>query len=185
MWADGGAVARTLPWQLDPARCPDDYRTHITVTDRRVVITGFPGDNPQCEQVLWQVERSQIARVERMRFSSVGEEAKVHFPDDSWIRLAPPGPRKYWSVLRHLAHPTEVVPMGALTPRQRAYVESYVASVTDRDTSAEPVITRRPSGKFLIEVPTTQPVKPDLGMLRPFWFMSQTGSRGGFDPKDL
>lgn len=185
MWADADTLARTLPWQLDPARCPENYHTHIVVTDRRLVITGFPDDDPLRDQVLWQVEQSEIAHVERMRFSSVGDEAKVRFADGSWCRLAPPRTRKYWSVLRHLAHPCEVVPLGALTPRQREYVESYVASVNDRDTSVEPVITRRPSGKFLIEVPTTQPVKPDLGMLRPFWFMSQAGGRGGFDPKDL
>lgn len=185
MWADAGTLARTLPWQLDPARCPEGFRTHIIVTDRRVVIAGFPDGDPLRDQVLWQVDRSQIARVRRMGFSSVGGEAEVQFADGSWIRLAPPGSRKYWSVLRHLVHPTDVVPLDALTKRQREYVESYVASVNERDTSVEPVITRRPSGKFLIEVPTTKPVKPDLGMLRPFWFMSQAGGRGGFDPKDL
>ncbi|MET7451250.1 hypothetical protein ABZT03_04990 [Streptomyces sp. NPDC005574] len=69
--------------------------------------------------------------------------------------------------------------------RQRAYVDSYVAAVAVRDTSVEPVITRRPSKRLLIEVTTTKPVKPEFGMLKPFWFMSPAGSRGAFDPNDL
>ncbi|EST30573.1 hypothetical protein M878_17810 [Streptomyces roseochromogenus subsp. oscitans DS 12.976] len=185
LWAASGTLARTLPWQIDPSRCPENYRTHIIITDRRVVITGFPDDDLLRDQVLWEAGRSQIACVERMRYSSVGGEAKVHFTDGSWCRLAPPNKRQYWPVLRHLVHPPELVPWDALTPRQRAYVESYLSSVSDRDSSVAPVVTRRPSGKFLIEVTTTQRVKPDLGVLKPFCFMSQAGGRGGFDPNDL
>ncbi|MDO0926325.1 hypothetical protein QQY24_13155 [Streptomyces sp. TG1A-8] len=185
MWAAPGTVARTLPWQLDPGRCPENLRTHIVVTDRRVVVLGLPDGEPLRDRVLWEAERSKIARVERMRFSAVGGEAKVCFTDGSWCRLAPPDPREYWSVLRHLVHPTDLVPVDALTPRQRAYVQSYVATVKEADTSVDPVITRRPSGKLLIEVTTTQPVRSDLGIVKPFRFMGRSGGRGGFDPHDL
>ncbi|WP_369391145.1 hypothetical protein AB5J72_28505 [Streptomyces sp. CG1] len=185
MWAASGTIARTLPWQLDPSRCPENYRTHIIVTDRRLVLVGFPDDDPLRDQALWETERPNIAHVDRMRFSKVGGDAKVHFLDGSWCRLAAPGIRKYWSVHRHLVHPSELVAVDALTPRQREYVESYVGSVTGRDTSVEPVITRRPSGKFLIEVTTTEPVRPDLGLLKKYSFMSKAGGRGGFDPNDL
>ncbi|POX51489.1 hypothetical protein C3489_19845 [Streptomyces sp. Ru71] len=185
MWATRDGIARTLPWQLDPGRCPDRYRTHAVVTDRRLLVLGLPGGDPGHDEVLWQVNRAEIARVERMRFSGVGEDAKIQFVDGSWCRLAPPSARRYWTVLRHLAHPTELVPLSALTPRQRAYVESYVTSVPDRDLTAEPVITRRPSGKFLIEVATDEPVSADSGVVKQYWFMNKHGGRGAFDPGDL
>lgn len=182
---DSGSIAQGLPWQLDPGRCPGGYRTHAVVTDRRVVITGFPDGDPSQDEVLWDIERTAIKNVERMRYSNVGEEAKICFADGSWCRLAPPSPRMHWAVLRHLAHPTDLVPIEILTARQRRYVQSYIDSVTDRDSALRPVITRRPSGKILIEITTTEPIKPDVGIFKPYSLMSEAGRRGGFDPGDV
>ncbi|WP_055552705.1 hypothetical protein, partial [Streptomyces kanamyceticus] len=103
MWGAPGSLARTLPWQLDPARRPADYRTHCVVTDRRVVVVGFPDDNPGKDEALWEIDRQHIARVERMTYSEVWGEAKIRFTDGSWCRLAPPSERYGWTVLRHLA----------------------------------------------------------------------------------
>ncbi|MFI1679259.1 hypothetical protein [Streptomyces sp. NPDC020607] len=185
LWGGPSSLARTLPWQLDPARRPADYRTHCVVTDRRVVIVGFPDDNPGKDEVLWEIDRQHIARVERMTYSEVWGEAKVRFTDGSWCRLAPPAARHGWTVLRHLAHPTELMPLAEMTPRQRKYVERYAASVTARDPAMAPVVTRRPSGRFLIEVSTTAPVSAKYGIEKRYLHMSKRGRRGAIRQGDL
>jgi hypothetical protein len=185
IWAAPDTIARSLPWQLDPARRSEDYRTHVIVTDRRLVVVGLPEGDPRRDEVLWAIERSKITRVERMRFSDVGGEARIHFTDGSWCRLAPPSTREHWSVLRHLAHPTELFPLDALTPRQRKYVDSYLESLPKRAHSVDPVITRRPSGKLLVEVAMEERVRTELGFLTHSFFMTESGRQGAITPKDL
>ncbi|MFJ2774027.1 hypothetical protein [Streptomyces sp. NPDC087300] len=185
MWGTLGSLARTLPWQLDPARRPAGYRTHGIVTDRRVVIVGFPDDDPGKDEVLWEIDRQRIARVERMTYNKVWGEAKIYFTDGSWCRLAPPESRYGWTVLRHLCPPTELLPLSEMTPRQRKYVESYAAYVTDRDPAVAPVVTRRPSGRFLIEVTTTAPVTAEYGIEKSHWHMSKRGRRGAIRQGDV
>ncbi|MEU6480717.1 hypothetical protein ABZ858_28330 [Streptomyces sp. NPDC047017] len=185
MWAEPDSVARTLPWQLDPARCPESCRTHLIVTDRRLVVVGFTGDDLSRDEVLWEIDRSEVSGAETMRCSAVGGDIRIHFADGSWCRLAPPSSRVHWSITRHLAGCAELVSSSDLTSRQSRYVDSYVSSLGERNTSVEPVITRRRSGNFLIEVTTTIPVKPDHGLLKSYAFMSKAGRRGGFNPADL
>ncbi|MFF1377054.1 hypothetical protein [Streptomyces sp. NPDC058308] len=185
MWAAPGTLARTLPWQLDPGRRPAEYRTHCVVTDRRVVILGFPDLDPGQDTVLWEIGRDRIAGVERMSYSDVGGEAKICFDDGSWCRLAPPTERIHWTVLRHLTHPTVLLAVSEMTPRQRKYVESYVASLSEREPSAAPVVTQRPSGRFLIEVTTKEPLSANHGITKDYWFMSRRGGRGAIRPNDL
>ncbi|MEU7584510.1 hypothetical protein AB0B50_43820 [Streptomyces sp. NPDC041068] len=185
LWGAPGTLARTLPWQLDPARRPAEYHTHCVVTDRRVVIVGFPDLNPRKDEVLWEIDRQHITQVERMTYSEVRGEAKIRFTDGSWCRLAPPGLRYGWTVLRHLAHPTELLPPAEMTPRQRKYVESYAASVIDRDPDEAPVVTRRPSGRFLIEVRTTAPVTAEDGIEKRHQHMSKRGRQGAIRQGDI
>ncbi|MET9535890.1 MULTISPECIES: hypothetical protein [unclassified Streptomyces] len=59
---NSGSIAQGLPWQLDPARCPEGYRTHAVVTDQRVVIVGFQDDDPSQDEVLW-TSSAQPSRV--------------------------------------------------------------------------------------------------------------------------
>ncbi len=43
LWAAPGTLARTLPWRLDPARSDQRRsRTHLIVTDHRLVVVGLP-----------------------------------------------------------------------------------------------------------------------------------------------
>jgi hypothetical protein len=77
------------------------------------------------------------------------------------------------------------MPRDALTPRQRKYVDSYLKSLTTRAHSAEPVITRRPSGKFLVEVAMEERVRAGLGILTHSFFMTESGRQGAITPKDL
>lgn len=87
MWAAPGTVARTLPWQLDPARRPKGYRTELALTDRRLLVLGVStaaGLTPADE--LWQAPRDTVTGVERMRYSESGSDVRVSFGDGSWTR---------------------------------------------------------------------------------------------------
>lgn len=75
LWAAPGAIARTLPWQLDPARCDQrSSRTHLIVTDHRLVVVGLPVNERKChelpvdDEILWEVPRSDVQKVERQDF---------------------------------------------------------------------------------------------------------------------
>jgi hypothetical protein len=62
-------LARTLPWQLDPARSDEKhYRTHAIITDRRLVIVGLlyhKKDGSLIEdEPLWEIPRTHISEVE-------------------------------------------------------------------------------------------------------------------------
>ena len=55
IWAAPGTLARTLPWQLDPGRRPGTYRTHMVVTDGRILVLGLRSDTDvPHDEVLWE-----------------------------------------------------------------------------------------------------------------------------------
>lgn len=181
MWAAPGTLARTLPWQLDPSRCPERYRTHIVVTDRRLLVVGFPDDDTTQDEVLWQTDRDNIADVERRTFSKVGVEAVITFTDGSWCRLAPPQASDYWEVVRHLAYDSRLVPPEELSPGQR---ESVAAFAAERG-SYRSVVTKRPSGNFTIEVTTEPEPNPRRGTDPGLRIMGPDGETVKFKPGDL
>ncbi|MGW3913691.1 hypothetical protein ACWEBX_19540 [Streptomyces sp. NPDC005070] len=181
MWAAPGTVARTLPWQLDPGRCPEHYRTHIVVTDRRVLVLGFPDDDTTRDEVLWQTDRDRIAKVERRTFTKVGLEAVITFTDRSWCRLAPPSPSDHWEVVRHLAYASAVVTPEELTPGQK----KTVAAFTAEHPSFRTVVTRRPSGNFTIEVTSEPDPDPREGSDPQLRLMGPDGEHVNFEPGDL
>ncbi|GAA1929688.1 hypothetical protein GCM10009837_64250 [Streptomyces durmitorensis] len=151
LWAASGSVARTLPWQLDPARSPEKhYRTHAIVTDRRLVIVGFPhskkNDRLIEDEVLWEVPRSRISRVEPKPFKD-GTDVKVIFSDDSWCRLHAVTQEKF---TRYLRHPLELIPLDDLTPAQRTTVEAFVAASPASSDAGAPVVSRLPCGHYQI-----------------------------------
>lgn len=87
VWAAPGTTARTLPWQLDPARRPKGYRTEMVLTDLRLVVLGVEasaGLAPARE--LWDLPRAGVAGAERMPYSEGGSDARVRFTDGSWTR---------------------------------------------------------------------------------------------------
>ncbi|MET7390040.1 hypothetical protein ACFYPT_38140 [Streptomyces sp. NPDC005529] len=148
MWAAPATLARTLPWQLDPSRCPERYRTHIVVTDRRVLVIGFPDNNLTQDEVLWETSRENIADVGRRTYSRVGAEAVITFVDGSWCRLAPPETNRHWEVVRHLAYSSKLIKPEALTPGQKQAVAVFESEQPSYGT----VVTLRASGNFTVEV---------------------------------
>lgn len=87
IWAAPDTTARTLPWQLDPARRPKGYRTDIVLTDRRLVVLGVePSAGLAPARELWDLPRERVAGAERMAFSEGGADVRVRFRDGSWTR---------------------------------------------------------------------------------------------------
>ncbi|MFJ2233000.1 hypothetical protein [Streptomyces sp. NPDC087859] len=112
LWAAPGALARTLPWQLDPARRPDTDVTHAVLTDRRLLVLGALDDPREpWEEVLWETELSGIASVERRRFSTARRDFRIEFTDGSWCRLTSPDAERLLNrlSLAHLPPPQDTV----------------------------------------------------------------------------
>ncbi|MEU6820643.1 hypothetical protein ABZ921_08450 [Streptomyces atriruber] len=164
VWAAPGTVARTLPWQLDPARSPEKhYRTHAIVTDRRLVIVGFPyskrNDELIEDEALWEIPRSLISRIEPKPFKD-GNDVKVVFSDDSWCRLRAVPSEKF---TRYLLHPLDLVPWSALVPAQQSTVEQFVATDVEPNHGA-PFVTRRPCGHYRVELLSPSEVDSFFGL---------------------
>ncbi|MFF3987410.1 hypothetical protein ACFY0B_22770 [Streptomyces sp. NPDC001797] len=88
LWAAPGTLARTLPWELDPARRPDTDVTHLVLTDRRLLVLGGLQDpRDPWEEILWETDLSMVATVERRPFSVGGRDFRITFTDGSWCRL--------------------------------------------------------------------------------------------------
>ncbi|MEV8568666.1 hypothetical protein AB0436_24310 [Streptomyces sp. NPDC051322] len=87
LWAAPGTLARTVPWQLDPARRPEGYRTDVVLTDRRLLFLGVAGGTLDSADVLWETARDVLAGARRMNYSESGGDIRITFTDGSWIRL--------------------------------------------------------------------------------------------------
>ncbi|MEU5703309.1 hypothetical protein [Streptomyces aurantiacus] len=151
MWAAPGTIARTLPWQLDPGRSSEKrYRTHAVVTDRRLVIVGFPNvkgnDRLIDDEFLWEIPRSAITKVELRNFK-IGHDAKIFFTDGSWCRL---GSVSRERLTRYLIEPPDFIPLASLTAAQRNTAESF--ALAQAPDSQPPLVKRNPCGCFRIEV---------------------------------
>ncbi|MHC3474477.1 hypothetical protein ACYF6T_38090 [Streptomyces sp. 7R007] len=151
MWAAPGTIARTLPWQLDPGRTsPKQYRTHAVITDRRVLIVGFPyvkgHDKEINDEVLWEIQRSSIASVE-LRDFRIGNDAKFIFTDGSWCRVSSANRER---LTRYLIEPLDFIPLESLTPAQRSTAEAF--AVAQASDAQAPLVKRNPCGCLRIEV---------------------------------
>lgn len=183
MWAAPGSVARTLPWQLDPARSPEKhYRTHAIVTDRRLVVVGFPysrkNDGVIDDEVLWEVPRPRISRVEPKPFKD-GTDVKVVFDDDSWCRLRAVTPEKF---TRYLRHPLDLIAIDLLTSEQRATVENFVAESPASPDHGAPVVTRHPCGHYHVTFLRSYEVDSFFGLSENDMLMDAEGAE--VEPKD-
>ncbi|WP_200262489.1 hypothetical protein [Streptomyces sp. HSG2] len=150
MWAAPNTLARTLPWQMDPGRCKEKkYRTHAVITDRRLLIVGFPHVKGQDklidDEVLWQTPRSAIEKVELRDFRA-GGDAKILFTDGSWCRVSS---RVRERLTRYLIEPLDFIPLTALTPEQRRTAEDFAKS-QGPDAQA-PLVKLNPCGCYRIE----------------------------------
>jgi hypothetical protein len=162
MWADPGTIARTLPWQLDPARSPQDqYRTHAVITDRRLVIVGFPyikGDEKRIDDdFLWEIPRAAITRVE-LRDFKIGNDAKIVFADDSWCRVSSINRER---LTRYLIEPPEFIPLTSLTQAQRNTAERFAAA--QAPNAQPPLVKQNPCGCFRIEVVAPSTIHSSFG----------------------
>ncbi|MFF5102114.1 hypothetical protein [Streptomyces sp. NPDC000134] len=164
MWAAPGTIARSLPWRLDPGRSSDKvYRTHAVITDRRLLIVGFPyikgNDELIDDEVLFGVPRSAVRLVERRQFRH-GTDAKVVFADDSWCRLESIRRNR---LVRSLEKPPEFLPLASLTPAQRATAESFASA--QAPDAQPPLVTRNACGCFRVDV--VAPSRTDAFFGRP------------------
>ncbi|MFJ8085067.1 hypothetical protein ACIQ6Y_31170 [Streptomyces sp. NPDC096205] len=162
MWAAPGTLARTLPWQLDPARCDEKaYRTHAVVTDRRLVIVGFPhvagNDKLVCDELLWEVPRSAIERVELRDFRT-GNDAKIIFSDGSWCRVSSTLRER---LTRYLIEPLDFIPPASLTAAQLKTAEAFAAA--QAPDAQPPLVKRNPCGCFRIEVVAPSAIGASFG----------------------
>ncbi|WP_407560213.1 hypothetical protein [Streptomyces sp. 184] len=159
MWGQPGGIARDLPWQLDPARRPANLRTHIIVTDVRLVVVGFPDDDPSRDELLWEADRSVVAQVARKKFSEGKRDFTITFTDGSWCRLHSYDSDCVNRLILHTGVPSEFVPMDRLTPGERQAVDDFLAKVAPAEGdsgvagSAYPyrTVTRMPSGNLYFE----------------------------------
>ncbi|MFF3380131.1 hypothetical protein ACFYXF_45145 [Streptomyces sp. NPDC002680] len=175
MWAAPGTIARTLPWQLDPARSSEKhYRTHAIVTDRRLVIVGFPyskkNDKLIEDEVLWQIPLDQIHRVTPRHFKD-GTDAEIVFGDGSWCRLRSPVREKF---TRYLL-PHELIRLDALAPGQRHTVEKFIAE-SDAPDAAPPVVSLHPCGHYRVEFVVPSQVHAYSGLVESTLIMDAEGS---------
>jgi hypothetical protein len=162
MWAAPGTLARTLPWQLDPARCSEkQYRTHAVITDRRLVIVGFPyvkGNEKHIDDtVLWETPRTAIETVELREFK-IGNDAKITFSDGSWCRVSSVARER---LTRYLIEPLHFIPLDSLTPSQRNTAESFAA--TQAPDAQPPLVKRNACGCFRIEVLAPSTISASFG----------------------
>jgi len=162
IWAAPGSLARSLPWQLDPARRPDTDRTHMVVTDRRVLVLGLLDDNDDLhDEVLWETDRSNITAAERMKFSEHKTDFRILFGDGSWCRLQGWNQNCRNDLTRALESPLSLVAPADLTAGQQQTVQKLLR---DSDPEGRLRITRRPSGNFFVEYLHPHHIDPDYGM---------------------
>ncbi|MFJ7331721.1 hypothetical protein ACIQUU_00480 [Streptomyces sp. NPDC101116] len=162
MWAAPGTIARTLPWQLDPSRSSQDqYRTHAVVTDRRLVIVGFPyvkGEESLIDdEVLWETPRSGIEKVE-LRDFKLGNDAKIAFTDGSWCRVSS---IKRERLTRYLIESPGFIPLASLTQPQRDTAERFAAA--QAPDARPPMVKQNACGCFRIEVVAPSTVHASFG----------------------
>jgi hypothetical protein len=136
---------------LDPARSQQKrYRTHLIVTDRRLVVVGTPFSEREYkrvdDEVLWEAPRATVGKVERRDFKD-GHDVKVVFTDGSWCRLRTSGRDR---LMRYLVDRLDFVPLDSLTPVQRKAAEDFASA--HAPDAGPPVVTRSECGCFHAEV---------------------------------
>ncbi|WP_405913066.1 hypothetical protein OG760_21040 [Streptomyces sp. NBC_00963] len=168
MWADPGTIARTLPWQLDSGRRSVSYRTFAILTDRRLLILGSPDGSRNPTEFLWECDRSYIAGAEVRKFSRDNSDATIRFTDESWCRL------HFFStgLQRYLITPNELIGLDALSSGQRVTLDAFMKKHAFGST---PVVSRRPSGNFLIEGRAGDAPRPRNALTTAFQLMGPDG----------
>ncbi|MFF3410218.1 hypothetical protein ACFYW8_29280 [Streptomyces sp. NPDC002742] len=184
MWAAPGALARSLPWQLDPARRPETDRTHLAVTDRRVLVLGLLNDvdNP-FDEVLWETERSHVAAATRKEFSRYDTDFTITFTDGSWCRLAGRDTNCRDDITRALENPLPLMDPDDLTPGQHQAVRELLEG---KEPGGTLLIHRRPSGSVYVTYRLHDRVDPTYGIgSAAFKLMDADGQNARFRKGDI
>lgn len=155
MWAGPGAAARSAPWQLDPGRRPDAYRTHLALTDHRLVFLGTTAGSVGPADVLWEVPRDAVGELRRMPYSELEADVRLTFADSSWLRLTTKNPDDAALLLRQLQGAVGSLKKSDLTDRQRIRVDRFMGELP-KDAGA-PAFTVLPSG--IVQVSCQVPAK--------------------------
>ncbi|QKW08899.1 hypothetical protein HUT18_23475 [Streptomyces sp. NA04227] len=183
LWGDPDSVAATLPWQMDLGRRPRGYRTHLIVTDSRLVVVGFTTSDTIDDEVLWEIDRARVAKVETRDFSAIPLRVKdlagnqcdlrIDFTDGSWCRVA----SNYREDLApYLVGSPELVPLSELTEGQRQRVDRFSENY---DLMGDPVVLRLDNGNFRMAGRGAVEVSDFSGMFAPSDLMDSQGSSPG------
>lgn len=150
MWAAPGALARSVPWQLDPARRPQGYTTDLVLTSRRLLFLGNRRGTLDKADVLAEFPRDVLAGARRMTYSEVEADVRLTFTDGSWVRLFTGNPDSAERLVQLLAGTVRTVSEEELSDGQRDRVARLLAELPT--TASPPVLTRLPSGIVRVEV---------------------------------
>ncbi|MFD4986295.1 hypothetical protein [Streptomyces sp. NPDC058374] len=180
MWAAPGTIARTLPWQLDPGRSKRKrYKTHLIVTDRRLLIVGLPFHRKDLEavddEVLWELPRDMVASVEPRDYRT-GRDVKVLFIDGSWVRWESFTRKR---LLRYADNSRKMIPLDSLPEQHRRSVEEFMADQPPE--SGPPIVTRNACGCYDVQVVSPTLVSSFFGSRQ--W--DTTLAPGGEEQQDL
>ncbi|MFW6692267.1 hypothetical protein [Streptomyces sp. MAR4 CNX-425] len=160
MFADPGTVARGAPWQLDPARRPEAYRTHLALTDRRLVFLGTTEATVGPADVLWEVPRDAVAELRRMPYSELEADVRLTFADSSWLRLTTRNPDDAARLIRFLQGAVGSLAKSDLTEGQRIRVDRFVRELPK--DAEPPEFTVLPSG--IVQVSCRVPARGAAGV---------------------
>ncbi|MFJ5614119.1 hypothetical protein ACIQCJ_32670 [Streptomyces sp. NPDC093221] len=156
MWAERGALARNVPWELDPGRVPRRagvalLATDLAVTDRSVYVVGYGPKSPDEAEVLWSTPRSTITHAEVMSYSGAHPDLRLTFTDGSWIRLNAKATSQAKLLVNAVNGASRVITEADLTDGQRAQV-TETAKRFKVDAGLPRVFTRLPSGLVQAEL---------------------------------
>jgi hypothetical protein len=184
IWAAPDTIARTLPWQLDPARLNQTrHSTHMIVTDHRLIIVELPSHRwneiPVDDKVLWETPRSTIRTVERRDFKD-GDDVKIVFTDGSWCRLSTQARHR---LLRYLVDRPELLPLESLTLAQRKTAEAFASA--HAPDAGPPIVTRSECGCYLVEALAPSATSSSFGHSEKEMLMDADGTEVGFGERHL
>ncbi|MGW6485915.1 hypothetical protein [Streptomyces sp. NPDC055056] len=184
VWAPLDGLARTLPWQLDPARRPRTEHTHLAVTDRRVLVLGLQNeaDKPR-DKVLWETQRSNIRAAARKKFSLYDTDFTITFADGSWCRLAGWNSNCRDDATLALENPLPLMDRDDLTPGQQHAVQKLLEG---KDPGGTLLLYRRPSGNVYVNYQHDDRVDPTYGIgSEAFKLMDPDGENARFHKGDI
>ncbi|MEU6995591.1 hypothetical protein ABZ953_33665 [Streptomyces sp. NPDC046465] len=182
MWGAPGALARTLPWQLDPARRPDGYTTDLVITSQRLLFLGTDLGSLEHADVLAEFPANALATARQMKFSPLGADVRLTFTDGSWVRLFTGAGNNAERLGQMFDGTVRMVPESALNPGQRAEAARFCAG-SSPNRPYPPTYALLPSGTVLMEV--RSPAKHAAGCFDvSLNLMTATGERTGPQPGD-